>query len=241
MKDEAILRIPIFVSSPADVPLEREIIKKVVKKLNLREEVRKKYHLEALLYEGEVPPIVGAAPSAQGHVDRYMLAPQDAYLMICLMWSRMGTPFYDKTTQKHYESGTAYEFMMAYEARQKQDTPHVLIYRKMPFKPDADPQQTSKVDAFFKQFEGDSASIKGLYKVFNDPEDFEAMLERHIDKVLAEHPPKQMPNSSPISMSQPVITSHVKTGSVRGSTIISGVTGSDIRINQSKRRSSKGD
>jgi hypothetical protein len=48
-----------------------------------------------------------------------MLRPDDADLVICMLWRRMGTPmerFINPATNAPYQSGTEYEYLTAYAA-----------------------------------------------------------------------------------------------------------------------------
>src|SRR5258706_15072590 len=90
-------RVDIFISSPSDVAAERKIVLGVIEKLNRLAYIKTKYVLNPLAYEHEVPPESGAP--AQIIVDRYMGEPKDCYLVICILWVRMGTPFIHPETK----------------------------------------------------------------------------------------------------------------------------------------------
>jgi hypothetical protein len=179
-------RVDIFISSPSDVAEEREAVLRVIERLNRLSYIRKRYVLNPLLYEKEVPPQAG--DYAQMIVDRYM-AVEDSYLLVCMMWDRMGTPFTHPQTREDYESGTAYEWEVGYRANQKGGKPHLLLYRKNADNPAADADQKAKVDRFFKRFEGANATFKGLYKQFTALREFETMLFEHIERILHDNPP----------------------------------------------------
>ena len=184
--DNWLQRIDIFISSPSDVQEERNIILRVIEKLNRLSHIRRRYVLNPLLYESEVPPEAGdIAPVI---VDRYM-AVEDSYLLVCLMWNRMGTPFTHPDTGKTFRSGTEYEFTVGYEAKERNGRPHILLYRKVTKDPHADPKQKQEVDEFFKRFDGGSAKFKGLYKTFSSASEFEELIFEHIERLLDEHPP----------------------------------------------------
>lgn len=184
----AVLRVPIFISSPSDVAVERAAALRVIEKLNDLSHIRDQYVLKPLRYEREVVPTVGDFP--QMIVDRYMYV-KDSYIVICLLWARMGTPFQHPKTRKHYQSGTEYEFRVAYSANLKNEGkyPHVLLYRKTLPAPDADPEQKASVDAFFRQFEPPTPRYQALYKSFGDADQFEALLLLDLDKLLSRYPP----------------------------------------------------
>lgn len=179
-------RVDIFISSPSDVAEEREAILRVIERLNRLSYIRTRYVLNPLLYEKEVPPEAG--DHAQMIVDRYM-AVEDSYLLICLMWNRMGTPFTHPKTGEAFQSGTEYEFTVGYRANGKNGKPHLLLYRKTTERSDPDESEKEKVDGFFKRFEGNEATFKGLYKQFTSLSEFENMLFEHIERILHDNPP----------------------------------------------------
>lgn len=179
-------RVDIFISSPSDVAEEREAILRVIERLNRLSYIRSRYVLNPLLYEKEVPPEAG--DHAQMVVDRYM-AVGDSYLLVCLMWNRMGTSFKHPQTGEEFQSGTEYEFTVGYRANSKNGQPHLLVYRKTTEQTDADKSEKEKVDNFFKRFEGNEATFKGLYKQFSSLSEFENMLFEHIERILHNNPP----------------------------------------------------
>lgn len=179
-------RVDIFISSPSDVSEEREAILRVIERLNRLSYIRSRYVLNPLLYEKEVPPEAG--DHAQMILDRY-LAVEDSYLLICLMWNRMGTPFTHPQTGEEFQSETEYEFTVGYRANSKNTKPHLLVYRKTTEQDSVDKSEKGKVDTFFKRFEEDKAIFKGLYKKFSSLSEFENMLFEHIDHILHINPP----------------------------------------------------
>lgn len=181
-----VIRIDIFISSPSDLVEERNIIRKVIEKIN-RSPIRDSYFLVPLLYEDEVPPEIGK--EAQLIVDRYMQV-QNSYILISLLWTRMGTPFTIIETKEKYESGTQYEILKGYENFQEKGWPHILLYRKEKENPSADPVQKEKVTKFFDDFMGNPPKLKGLFAKYTDPAEFEAKVEDHLIKLIQKYPPK---------------------------------------------------
>lgn len=184
--DKWLQRVDIFISSPSDVAEEREAILRVIERLNRQPHIRNRYLLNPLLYEREVPPEAG--DYAQIIVDRYM-AVEDSYLLICLMWNRMGTSFTHPQTGEEFQSGTEYEFTIGYRANTQKGRPHLLLYRKTTEQTDIDEAEKEKVDTFFRRFEGKGATFKGLYKLFSALREFEEMLFDHIGLILHDKPP----------------------------------------------------
>lgn len=228
LPSEMVRRVPIFVSSPSDLLAERAAVERVLERLNQLSAIKALYHLEPLLYEYEVLPEQG--DFAQMIVDRYMQV-QDCYLVICMLWARMGTPFVHPHTGEAFQSGTEYEFNTAYQANLTSGKPYLFLYRKTASAPQSDADQKAKVDSFFRQFEGVKPRFKGLYKSFESTLDFEEMLFQHIEKLLSKYPPSRIqPNSD--DPTPATVRSTVKIKKAKGNTIISGVNNSTININQ---------
>lgn len=227
-KAPLVRQLPIFVSSPGDMVAERQVVVRVCEQMNQLESISRHYKLVPLLYENEVAPEVGAAP--QMIVDRHSYV-LDSYLVVCMMWSRMGTPFHHPETGERFASGTLYEFMTAYRSLRKNGQPRLLLYRKTTPNPQADPQQQQKVNSFFENFEGPKARLKGLYYPFEDARLFEDMLRKHIDKMLNLYPPE-----TPVAPEQPgkpdtfTGTMHVNTVGDGKNFIIGNINNSEIHI-----------
>src|SRR5690349_11948407 len=108
---EPLLPVKIFFSSPGDLFPERAIAKTfVAQELASYPHLRHDYAFLPYAYEDEVPPIVGEEP--QPSIDKYLLKPEDADIIVCLLWARMGTPtlsLINPETNQPYQSGTEYE------------------------------------------------------------------------------------------------------------------------------------
>jgi hypothetical protein len=179
-------KIEVFISSPSDVYKERQVVKRVIEHYNGLDSIAERYVLRLLAYEESAPAEVGNRP--QTIVDRHMMKAGSSDLFICILWHRMGTPVTHEETGERFQSGTAYEFLDAYRNNQMRGKPYILLYRGMkPFPPKSDPQQLRAVEAFFKQFEGEDAEFKGLYKTYRSNKEFEKMLFHDIDTVLSKN------------------------------------------------------
>lgn len=186
MSNKSIRKINVFISSPGDVKPERQSVARAIKRINNLSHIRDKYVLTPLAYEEIVPGAIGTSP--QSTVNKYMIEAQNSDILICILWSRMGTPVLDQVTGKTYQSGTEYEFIQAYEANQKSGKPYILLYRGMgSISPEADLGQANLVREFFKQFEGKDAKLKGMYKSYHSLDEFEDILLRDIDNILSKN------------------------------------------------------
>jgi hypothetical protein len=175
-----VTRIDVFISSPSDVAEEREIVGRVIERLN-RSVLRDHFFVVPLLYEQDVPPEVGR--NAQCVVDRYMHV-QRSQVMVCVLWSRMGTPFTITETGDRFDSGTQYEFITGYESFLHHGNPTILLYRRVQENAEADSTQKDRVAAFFDGFQGPQPRWKGLWKEYNEPAEFEERLRNDLERVI---------------------------------------------------------
>lgn len=185
--------LEVFVSSPGDVSSEREALIRTIERINRMPHIRNRYVLRPFRYEKEVAPQMGHAP--QVIVDRACHV-VDCYLVICILWKRMGTPFTDPVTKREFLSGTEYEFITAYEAKKAGAAyPNILIYRKKNDSSSgaADSSQQGLVDRFFSRMEGTDSDFKGLYFQFSDMSEFEENTLLHILNQIDQSPPRSLP------------------------------------------------
>ncbi|MEP7286728.1 MAG: hypothetical protein ABI947_13290 [Chloroflexota bacterium] len=178
--------IRVFVSSPGDLKAERQLIADLIESFSKRATIRDRYKFTPFLYERFAPAVTGEAP--QVVVNEQMLRPSETDIVICILWSRFGTPLAEinPDTGQPYDSGTEFEFYEAYRAYQKRKTPTILLYRcTRPVPEGADPVQVVRVNAFFKRFEGSKAPLRGLYKSFDTAESLRAALTNDIDTLIA--------------------------------------------------------
>src|SRR5262245_49665670 len=83
----------IFLSSPSDVPEERQIAREVIKQLQGEPQFRDKVYLEAVAWDdpGAGTPML-ATKSPQAAIDEGLPTPADCDLVVVIFWARMGTP-----------------------------------------------------------------------------------------------------------------------------------------------------
>lgn len=177
--------VKVFVSSPSDVSRERTLAASVIRALNERPTIRDRYKFSPYLYEEHAPAQAGATP--QEVVNREMIQPHNADILICILWSRIGTPLTEinPDTGQAYQSGTEFEFYEAYRSYLRRRSPLVLLYRKLAPPENADPEQIERVNEFFHRFEGPTAPLRGLYHTFASDEDLARALNNDIDAQIA--------------------------------------------------------
>jgi WD40 repeat protein len=176
-----VVPIRVFVSSPGDLFPERAVVKQVLDELDKHPHYKDRFKFIAYAYEDSVPPRIAIEP--QIVVDRYLLEPTSADVVVGLLWGRMGTPtpnLLDPDTGEPYLSGTAYELLSAYRASRERTAPIILLYRCTRTDPVPDarlhtPDQQAQVAAFLARFKG-NADLKGLIGTFTTREDLERQL-----------------------------------------------------------------
>ncbi len=149
---------------------------------------REKLELVPVMWERE--PLL-----ASGHFQE-ALDPRDSDVMICILWSRMGSPLPKEFLDEDDElgiTGTGWEFKVAVEAHEKEGTPEILVYRKTaPLTAQISGASDNHVktisdqravNSFFDtHFHNDdeNRTFKRAYFQFNDVEEFEQKLEEHL-------------------------------------------------------------
>ena len=182
--------VRVFISCPGDLGPERSTVQQALKALNAEPEFSGRVELVPYAYENLAPARAGM--DAQDVVNSYMLRPEESELFICMFWQRMGTPlerFINPATNQPYQSGTEYEFLMAYGAAQHSPTPIVLLYRRTPpAEPPADDKeraQRARVDGSFARF-APGGDLKALVGGFGDDADLARVIRQDVARVLRE-------------------------------------------------------
>ena len=178
----------IFVSSPGDVVEERIIAKRTIDRLADR--FQQLVHLEPVFWEHE--PLLASETFQTQIVD-----PAEADILICILWSRLGTRLPREITRPDgstYASGTEYEFERALEGYRQRGQPELSVYRKtsQPYVSLEDSRlaraaldQKEALDSFLRKwFHDASDALKAAFHPFNDPANFEKILEEHLEKLI---------------------------------------------------------
>jgi YD repeat-containing protein len=183
-EDETMITLRIFVSSPGDVGEERALAQDVLKRLS--GEFISQAKLEPIFWEHE--PLRASAPFQE-----QIPSPGDTDIVICILWSRLGTRLPGHITRPDgstYESGTEYEFEIALNGFGERGFPDLLVYRKtapppIPADDEERWQQFNNVRAFIRKwFQGTDGSFTAAFHTFEEPTQFAELLETHLRKLI---------------------------------------------------------
>ena len=124
----------IFLSSPGDVPEEREqAIAYIKQELSYMSSLRGKVTCEVVAWDdpyAQIPMLAGETP--QESINNARPRPAVCDIVIVILWSRMGTPLPDTITKpdgSRYQSGTEWEYLDAMHS-ESPTKPQVIVYRK---------------------------------------------------------------------------------------------------------------
>ena len=186
-------KLRIFVSSPGDVGQERLIATRVLERL--QGEFWSSFELEPIVWEHE--PL-----RASAHFQEQILPPSETDIVICILWSRLGTRLPEQFCRKdgsRYASGTEWEFEDALQAFRERGVPDLMVYRKT-----AEPhvsmsdevallqrlEQKKALDAFIDRWFGNPKdSFRLAFHTFEAPDTFETLLETHLRKLIQQRLP----------------------------------------------------
>lgn len=187
----SIPEISVFLSSPSDVPAERQIIYETIQELNADPAWQHRCVVQLLAYEDEaIPDQMGT--SGQRAVNEFMRTSCEADIVVCVFCNRMGTPTVDKTTGKEYRSGAYYEFETAFEGYEQSGVgPRLLIFlgsRDFPDNSSDEEHEQYYAARKFKKHFRSCPEYEGLYFDYRELNEFNNLvriqLKRHLDEIL---------------------------------------------------------
>jgi hypothetical protein len=190
------LEMQIFISSPGDVAEERALAARVLDRLS--GEFGGRVKLTPIFWEHE--PLLASAGFQE-----QIVAPSDTDMVICILWSRLGTRLpanFTRTDGSRYRSGTEFEFENALGGYRSKGKPELLVYRKS-----ADPlvslkdkaellnrlEQKEALDQFVQSWfhDEDDGALVAAFHNFSTPDQFEELLELHLRKILSSRLPRE--------------------------------------------------
>ncbi len=186
MTERKITKIRIFVSSPSDVRPERQIVGRVIDRLN--RQLKYHFYLEPVFWERQ--PLV-----ATKHFQEGIEPPSTTDIVILLLWERLGTLITDERFRGPVSgrtvTGTEWEFEDAFLASSRTGTPDLLVYRKcspaqLSVNGEDAVEQRRAVDAFIDRWfiDPETKAFKGAFRNFDTPTGLEAMVETHLRENL---------------------------------------------------------
>ncbi|MGP8034262.1 MAG: PQQ-binding-like beta-propeller repeat protein [Steroidobacteraceae bacterium] len=176
----------VFVSSPGDVSEERTLTERVLRRLG--EEYHEAVDLEVLMWEHE--PLF-----AHGGFQDQLERPSLCDLVICVLWSRMGTRLPPGAVSDDTAlTGTEFEIQDALEGYRRSGKPNLLIYKKTAApqinaaSPDARERlrQYEQLEEFCRRtFYDAQGTIIVAHHPYAGSYEFEKNLAQHVRKWLA--------------------------------------------------------
>ena len=192
-------KLRIFLSSPGDVGLERDLAQRVVERL--QGEFGARVLLETIRWEDRP---VRATEAFQPQI----IPPSQTDIVVCILWSRLGTPLssdYQREDGTRYGSGTEWEFEDAVRAHHANGLPDILVYKRgeVPLASLKDPtelesrrKQFEALESFVQRwFFSEDGSFKAAFKVYDIPDEFERILEADLRRLIEERLPEHIPAS----------------------------------------------
>ena len=192
LRNPALSRIRVFISSPSDVADERAIAMAAVDRLQYAPLLRGRVTFEIVAWDrpaGGVPLLATQTPQAS--VDAMLGTPSECDIVIVVLWSRLGTPLPESTYRKPdgtpYASGTEWEFDDAVRGHREQGRPAVLLYRRSASIPidlrdqniEERHRQWLAVEAFFATLaDAHSGALLRGHKQYETPDEFRRQLGR---------------------------------------------------------------
>lgn len=188
-------KLRVFISSPGDVHIERNIARNVIKELNSLYAQHLK--IEVLMWEDF--PLSADATFQEGI--NYFLTNEHIDLAVFILWSRLGTPLsvkFRKEDGSPYKSGTEYEFDLMMKLHKECGHPsRILTYVK---KDDSYPKdckwdelrellrQKEGLDTFLKEyFRDEETNSNYAYLPFGKKISFEQVFRTHLTNAIKDY------------------------------------------------------
>jgi WD40 repeat protein/tetratricopeptide (TPR) repeat protein len=174
------MNVRIFFSSPGDVTMERETAKRIVDRL--QSEIGEAAKLQPYFWEHEVMVATKDYQENIPHMD-------DFDMVVCILWSRLGTPLdparHPKPGGGGFKSGTEYEFFTAMQAHELRGTPDIFVFRnttepRRPSRPkevrEKMDREIDRLDDFFDTYFQDEQFFTRAINIYSTLGEFEDKL-----------------------------------------------------------------
>jgi hypothetical protein len=181
-RDDSPLIVYVFLSSPGDVPEERNAARDLLKaELPYDPLLRGKVMFDVTSWDDPTAPSpMLPTHTPQRSVSRFMRRPSDCHIVVVILAGRLGTPLdpaaHVRPDGTRFPSGTVWEFEDALDATPQ---PDVLLYRRA----DA---PNPEVEAFFARFRNPDGSLRGLWTDYASAAEFTRLLATHVKYLLRE-------------------------------------------------------
>jgi len=178
----------VFLSSPSDVNVERKVVLDLLERLPNRPAFREKVGFRVVAWNKlGADTAMLATMSPQAAIDAGLPKPSECDIVVCIFWSRMGTPFED-TDGTNYLSGTHYELLDALNSKRTE----TIIYRRMEKKlfdaSDTHAQeQYKRVQEFFDSelfYNPVTKQIRRGINTYSSAADFREKFETHLEELV---------------------------------------------------------
>ncbi len=193
----------VFLSSPGDVNDERKAVLEVLERLPNRPAFREKVGFRVVAWDkpGADTPML-ATMSPQAAIDAGLPKPSECDIVVCILWSRMGTPFVMDGVD--YLSGTHYELLDALNSKR----PETLIYRRIEKKlfdatDTAGQEQYNRVQTFFDGelfYDPATRQIRRGVNTYGSPADFREKFETHLEELVVRLLKRSESHPAPVRM-----------------------------------------
>lgn len=174
------MNIRIFFSSPGDVKMERETAKRIVDRL--QSEIGGNATIDPYFWEHEA---MVATKDYQENIPQM----DDFDIVVCILWSRLGTPLdpdrHPRPGGGGFASGTEYEFVTAMQAHELKGTPDIFVFRnttepRRPSRPkevrEAVDNEIDRLDTFFDEYFQDDTFFTRAINIYSTLGEFEEKL-----------------------------------------------------------------
>lgn len=129
------VRFRVFLASPGDVPLERELARETIAYVSNERRFRGRIDIDIVAWDQPGAAVaMEAGLTPQEAIAQGLPKPEDCDLAVVVLWSRIGTQlpadFELKEDGTPYLSGTEWEYLNALKGYRARRKPAVWVYRR---------------------------------------------------------------------------------------------------------------
>jgi hypothetical protein len=182
-RDDRPLIVNVFLSSPGDVPEERNAARDLLRaELPYDPLLRGKVMFDVTSWDDPAAPApMLPTQTPQSSVNRFMRRPGQCHIVVVILAGRLGTPLdpaaHTRADGSPFPSGTVWEFEDALNASPQ---PDILLYRR------EDAPRDPAVEQFFDRFRNPDGSLRGYWSPYPTPNAFGKRLTNDVKHLLRE-------------------------------------------------------